>query len=77
VPSEPYDPANDPGSELYGMPGYTDKEVDWRLHVLVEAGYPTVSAAAIAVKKDIDLHRAVALVKEKGCPVELAADILL
>ena len=77
MPSEPYDPANDPGSPVYGMPGYTDPVVDWRLHRLLEAGYETTAAAAIAVKREIDLHEAVRLVTEKGCPPERAAAILL
>ena len=48
----------------------------WRLHVLIEAGYPVAIAERVASRPDIDLHRAVALV-EGGCPAGVAANILL
>lgn len=47
----------------------------WRLHVLIEAGYPLPLAEKLA-KSDADLHRAVDLVSV-GCGPELAAGILL
>jgi hypothetical protein len=47
----------------------------WRLHVLIEAGYP-VSLAERVAHSEADLHRAVALV-QSGCRPETAAEILL
>jgi len=47
----------------------------WRLHVLIEAGYPLSLAERIAAS-EADLHRAVALV-ERGCTPETAAEILV
>jgi hypothetical protein len=51
------------------------KVESWRLHVLVEAGYPIPLAERIA-HSSADLHRAVALV-QAGCAPELAAEILI
>jgi hypothetical protein len=48
----------------------------WRLHVLMEAGYPLMLAERIAGSENIDLHRAVELVAS-GCTPETAAEILL
>ena len=48
----------------------------WRLHVLMEAGYPLPLAEKIA-QSGADLHEAVTLVAERGCRPELAAEILL
>ena len=48
----------------------------WRLHVLVEAGYPIDLAEQIAADSDADLHDAVELL-ESGCSPETAARILL
>jgi hypothetical protein len=47
----------------------------WRLHVLMEAGYPLSLAERLA-GSEADLHRAVELV-ESGCAHEIAAQILL
>jgi hypothetical protein len=51
------------------------KVESWRLHILVEAGYPLHLAERIA-SSDADLHRAVDLVR-RGCRPETAAEILL
>lgn len=51
------------------------KVVGWRLHVLVEAGYPFEAADRIAAS-DVDLHHAVELVSQ-GCAPEVAEKILL
>ena len=51
------------------------KVESWRLHVLIEAGYPLPLAERIA-HSSADLHRAVELVKV-GCVPELATEILL
>lgn len=47
----------------------------WRLHILLEAGYPVHLAERIAVS-EVDLHTAVELVKS-GCDHTTAAEILL
>jgi hypothetical protein len=47
----------------------------WRLHVLMEAGYPLPLAERIAAS-EADLHRAVELLAA-GCTPEMAAEILL
>ena len=47
----------------------------WRLHVLIEAGYPLSLAERLA-GSEVDLHRAVELVGA-GCTAETAAAILL
>lgn len=49
----------------------------WRLKVLLEAGYSLLEAERIAVRGDVDLHRAVELVVEQGCRPEVAVAILL
>lgn len=51
------------------------KVESWRLHVLIEAGYPLPLAEKLA-GSDADLHRAVELVR-RGCEHETAAEILL
>ena len=48
----------------------------WRLHVLMEAGYPLPLAERLAGNEAIDLHRAVELIAS-GCTAETAAEILL
>jgi hypothetical protein len=51
------------------------KVESWRLHILIEAGYPAPLAEKIA-SSEADLHRAVDLVR-RGCRPETAAEILL
>jgi hypothetical protein len=51
------------------------KVESWRLHVLVEAGYPLPLAERLAAS-EADLHMAVELV-DKGCSHDVAAAILL
>ena len=51
------------------------KVQSWRLHVLIEAGYPIDLAERLA-ESDADLHDAVELV-DQGCTPEVAAQILL
>lgn len=50
--------------------------LDWRLEQLIAAGYDADEALQVAVRYEIDLHRAVALVRS-GCPAETALRILL
>ena len=48
----------------------------WRAEALEKVGYDPSSAAALAVRHDVDLHRAIELV-ERGCPPETALRILV
>ena len=52
-----------------------EKVESWRLHVLIEAGYPLPLAERLA-GSGVDLHTAVELL-ERGCRAEIAAEILL
>jgi hypothetical protein len=52
------------------------KVESWRLHVLIEAGYPLTLAERLATS-EADLHLAVELVCSRGCAHETAANILL
>ncbi|MBV8395315.1 MAG: hypothetical protein JO064_03550 [Actinobacteria bacterium] len=47
----------------------------WRVDELMRAGYDHDSAAELAARSDVDLHRAIELI-EAGCGVELALQIL-
>ena len=51
------------------------KVESWRLHVLMEAGYPLRLAEKIA-HSEADLHHAVDLIRQ-GCSPETAAEILI
>jgi hypothetical protein len=51
------------------------KVESWRLHVLIEAGYPLPLAERLA-GSEADLHLAVDLVAA-GCAADVAAEILL
>ena len=48
----------------------------WRAETLMRVGYDAASAAGLAARADIDLHRAIELI-EAGCPAETALRILL
>jgi hypothetical protein len=52
-----------------------ERVAGWRLHVLIEAGYPVHLAERVA-HSDADLHQAVELVR-LGCDATVAAEILL
>jgi hypothetical protein len=52
-----------------------EKVESWRLHVLIEAGYPLPLAEKLA-HSEADLHRAVELVRA-GCSCETATEILV
>ena len=52
-----------------------DRVVRWRAEALERAGYDVTSAAELAARPDVDLHRATALI-EQGCTPELALRIL-
>ncbi len=55
--------------------GERAKVESWRLHVLIEAGYPLPLAERLA-GSEADLHHAVELVS-RGCAPETATEILL
>jgi hypothetical protein len=48
----------------------------WRVDELERAGYDPRAAMTLAARQDIDLHRAVDLLR-KGCSPDLALKILL
>jgi hypothetical protein len=52
------------------------KVESWRLHVLMEAGYPLPLAERLAGNEAVDLHRAVEMIAS-GCTPETATEILL
>ena len=47
----------------------------WRLHVLLDSGYPLEAADYLARDRTVDLHQAVYLL-QSGCPWQMAVDIL-
>jgi hypothetical protein len=49
--------------------------VRWRRERLVEAGFPSATAAELAADARYDTHALIGLV-EAGCPLELAVSIL-
>jgi len=51
------------------------KVESWRLHILIEAGYPLPLAERLAVS-EADLHFACEMLR-RGCAAETAAEILL
>lgn len=59
---------------------YTDDDLDeviqWRIQELERAGFTTLTACALAIKPEVDLHQAVDLVK-RGCDPQLAVQILI
>jgi len=56
--------------------GEDERVVLWRAEALERVGYSSVAAAALAARRDIDLHVALDLVT-KGCEHETAVRILL
>ena len=52
-----------------------EKVESWRLHVLIEAGYPLPLAEKLA-HSEADLHRAVELI-QAGCAFETTTEILI
>jgi hypothetical protein len=53
-----------------------DRVERWRQDELERAGFAPRDAARLAARNDVDLHRAVELLK-RGCPEDLALKILL
>jgi hypothetical protein len=62
-------------SEIAEVETERSKVESWRLHVLIESGYPLTLAERLAAR-EADLHLAVELVGN-GCEHETAAEILL
>lgn len=62
-------------TELAERPTERSKVESWRLHVLLDAGYPLPLAERVA-GSEADLHQAVELVLA-GCEPRVAAEILL
>ena len=54
----------------------SDKVERWRAEALEHAGYDPMTAAMLAIRSDVDLHKATYLA-EHGCSPELALRILL
>lgn len=50
--------------------------VEWRMGELRRAGYEEQDARRLAERVDVDLHRAIDLIRS-GCPAETAVRILL
>jgi hypothetical protein len=55
----------------------TEQEIveRWRAQELERAGYGPDAAAELAMRSDVDLHRAVDLI-QRGCSTDLALEIL-
>ena len=63
-------------AEIHMAESENERVVRWRTEALERAGYDPRSAAELAARPDIDVHRATALI-EQGCAHELALKILL
>jgi hypothetical protein len=63
-------------TELHQSETESQKVARWRAEALEKVGYDPASALELAVRPEVDLHRAIGLV-EQGCPPELALRILL
>lgn len=68
-------PVSETSEMIEAVENEKSKVESWRLHVLMEAGYPLALAERIAAS-EADLHRAVELVSN-GCTPQTAAEILL
>jgi hypothetical protein len=53
-----------------------ERVLEWRIEVLLRAGFPDIIAFELAVTPGVDLHAAIDL-HSRGCPAETAARILL
>jgi len=63
--AEPKPPAHEPA-----------EVARWRLSELVRAGYTWDQGVLLAARPEVDLHRAVDLLR-RGCPAETAVKILV
>ena len=64
-----------PTADITDRPTEQELVERWRAQELERAGFPENVAAELAMRNDVDLHRAIELL-ERGCSIELAADIL-
>jgi hypothetical protein len=55
---------------------YRDEIRGWRFEQLQRAGYKRQEALILSRRPEVDLHQAIDLVR-RGCPPELALEILL
>ena len=61
------------------IPIFLDEDarvLDWRIEELLRAGFPELLALELAATIEVDLHSAIEL-RQRGCPAETAARILL
>ena len=56
--------------------GEEDRVLHWRVEELLRAGYDGYDAIELALTPEVDLHRAVRLLRH-GCPASTAVRILL
>jgi hypothetical protein len=61
--------------QTLGAPSEEERLADWRIGRLAAAGFDEALAAALAGRRDVDIHALIELV-ERGCPPSLAARIL-
>ena len=57
-------------------PSEEERVLAWRVDQLESAGFDSVTALELALRRDVDLHRAVGLARS-GCPLETARRILI
>ncbi len=65
-----------PTAEAQTRPTEVELVKEWRAQELERAGYPAEAARQLADRVDVDLHRAVDLLRN-GCPAQTALAILL
>jgi hypothetical protein len=53
-----------------------ERVLEWRIEVLLQAGFPDPLAFQLAAAAEVDLHAALDL-RSRGCPTDTAARILL
>jgi hypothetical protein len=63
-------------AELHIPESENERVERWRAEELERVGYDQESAARLAARHDVDLHRAIELLRQ-GCPPETALRILL
>lgn len=57
-------------------PSEEERVIEWRADRLESAGFDAITALELALRRDVDLHRAVGLLHD-GCPLATAVRILL
>jgi hypothetical protein len=62
--------------EILELESEAERVERWRAQELFRAGYPPEAVFELASRPDVDLHAAVALIVERGCPPTLALRIL-